>query len=80
MNIMYERRKKRQKSVRITDYVETYLEKERKQTGRYTIYMSSLGYTTLEALNRHHVVVNLNENNYICGDFQELQMPCRHGQ
>ena len=66
---MYKRRKKRQKLVRITDYVEIYLEKERKQTGRYTVYMFSLGYVTLEALNEHHIVVNLNENSCIYSDF-----------
>ena len=69
MNIIYKRRKKRQKSVRIINYIKTYLEKEREQTRRYTIYIFNLRYTTLEASNKHHIIVNLNENSYTYGDF-----------
>ena len=53
MNIMYKRRTARQKSMRITDFAETYLEKEREKTGRYTVEMFSRGHGTLTALTRH---------------------------
>ena len=59
MNIIYKRRTKRQRSIRITDFTKAYLEEQRKKTRRYIIWIFSRGHGTLTTSTKYYEIVNL---------------------
>ena len=78
---MHERRMKKQKSTRITDYALTYLEEQQRKSGRYNLHNSHNGKASLVSYNTGHTeAVDLPARHCTCDDFQELELPCRHAQ
>ena len=78
---MYERRISKHKSIRITDYILTYLEDQKKKTGRYDLHNSYNGRALLVSYNTGHTkAINLPARECTYNDFQKLQLPCKHTQ
>ena len=58
----------------------TYIEDQRRKTGRYRLYLSVNKRAILEAFNRYKVYIDLRVKTYSYRDFNKLKIPCRHAQ
>jgi hypothetical protein len=78
MSTIHSRRQNQQQSNRITDFARNQLQKSYQQARRYQVKSAKDGLAQAFVPDGHSYVVNLQEMDCSCGEFQEFLIPCRH--
>ena len=78
MQRCFERRHRKQKTTRITNFAMTYLAEQAKESRRYSCQGSDREKAMVVTPTGGHHIVCLAEKVCSCGDFQEHLLPCRH--
>ena len=75
----YERKHRRQKTTRLTNYAYDYLATQEAESRQfYAILSDGTKAMIVSAQNAHHYLIDLEEKTCTCLAFQDQEIPCKH--